>query len=279
MRTSNGYTIMTADEFGPWLKKQKVWRSIKRLQVHHTLAPDQRTFEKTDKRVYSDPYVGRNEAFDSYGKKTWHDADSKGCYIAQNLTIWPDGVIVTGRDLNSTPIGIKKWNTGAICCEIFGNFDKGKDKMPEAQRKAVITVYGEMCKRFGLKPSTNTIRYHCWFTAGGTYLAGYNKYKSAKTCPGTAFFGGNTMKAYKENFLPAIKEYIAGNKEPEKFKSYLVRVTTDVLNIRRDATAKSDKMGEVRRGDVFTIVAEEGRWGYLKSGAGWIHLGYTERIV
>ena len=30
MRTSNGYTIMTADEFGPWLKKQNVWRSIKR---------------------------------------------------------------------------------------------------------------------------------------------------------------------------------------------------------------------------------------------------------
>lgn len=278
MRTSHGYTIMTADEFGPWLKKQKVWRSITKLQVHHTLAPDQKAFEKTDKRVYSDPYVGRNEAFDSYGKKTWHYADSKGCYIAQNLTIWPDGIIVTGRDLNSKPIGIKGWNTGAICCEVFGNFDKGRDTMPEAQRRAVITVYGEMCKRFGLKPSTKTIRYHCWFTADGTYLAGYNKYKSAKTCPGTAFFGGNTMKAYKENFLPVIKEYIAGNKEPAKFKSYLVRVTTDVLNIRRDATAKSDKMGEVRRGDVFTIVAEEGRWGYLKSGAGWIHLGYTERI-
>lgn len=278
MRTSHGYTIMTADEFGSWLKKQKVWRSITKLQVHHTLAPDQKTFEKTDKRVYSDPYVGRNEAFDSYGKKTWHYADSKGCYIAQNLTIWPDGIIVTGRDLNSKPIGIKGWNTGAICCEVFGNFDKGRDTMPEAQRRAVITVYGEMCKRFGLKPSTKTIRYHCWFTADGVYLAGYNKYKSAKSCPGTAFFGGNTMKAYKENFLPVIKEYIAGNKEPAKFKSYLVRVTTDVLNIRRDATAKSDKMGEVRRGDVFTIVAEEGKWGYLKSGAGWIHLGYTERI-
>ena len=277
MRTSKGYTIMTADEFGPWLKKQNVWRSIKRLQVHQTYLPNQKTFEQTDKKVYKDPYVGRNQAFDAYGKKTWNYPDSKGCYIAQNLTIWPDGMIVTGRDLNSTPIGIRGWNDFAICCEIFGNFDKGRDTMPPAQRKAVITVYGEMCKRFGLTPSSNTIRYHCWFTAAGVYLAGYDKYRSAKSCPGTAFFGGNTMAAFKANFLPAVKEYISNNKTTTPFKPYLIRVTADVLNIRQDASASSKKVGEIKKGGVYTIVAEEGKWGYLKSGAGWIHLGYTER--
>lgn len=35
----------------------------------------------------------------------------------------------------------------------------------------------------------------------GTYIAG----KSAKTCPGTNFFGGNTREAFEKNLLPLLE--------------------------------------------------------------------------
>lgn len=58
---------------------------------------------------------------------------------------------------------------------------------------------------------------------------------------------------------------------------YLVTVTTAVLNVREQPTTNSSITTQVRKGEVYTIVAESGNWGKLKSGAGWICLDYTSR--
>jgi hypothetical protein len=58
---------------------------------------------------------------------------------------------------------------------------------------------------------------------------------------------------------------------------YLVIINTDVLNVRASASTNAKITTQVKRGQVYTIVAEDGEWGKLKSGAGWIHLGYTKR--
>ena len=58
---------------------------------------------------------------------------------------------------------------------------------------------------------------------------------------------------------------------------YLVVINTDVLNVRASASTNAKITTQVKRGQVYTIVAEDGEWGKLKSGAGWIHLGYTKR--
>ena len=190
MKTKNGFTLLENEkDVKEWLSKQKVTRKITRLQVHMMDLPNYSTWEKTDKKVFSEPHFGRTQSLDSYGKSKWGCSDGHGHYIAQHLNIFPDGKITTGRNLNSTPIGIRGWNTNAICIEIYGCFDKGKDKMTAAQKKAVIYLYGELCKRFDIPVNTTHIRPHCWFTAGGTYLGKYNPSRSAKTCPGTAFWG------------------------------------------------------------------------------------------
>ena len=44
-------------------------------------------------------------------------------------------------------------------------------------------------------------------TAKGENLGDYIKGKSAKTCPGTNFFGGNTVAAYKNNLMPLLNNY------------------------------------------------------------------------
>ena len=287
MKTQNGFTLFEkTSEIGPWLKKQKVTRKITRLQVHHMDLPNYSTWEKTDKKVFAEPHFGRTESLNSYGKSKWGYSDGHGKYIAQHFNVFPDGKITTGRHLNSTPIGIRGWNTNAICIEIYGDFDKGKDVMTAAQKKAVIALYGELCKRFKIKPSTSTIRPHCWFTARGTYLGKYDSSRSAKTCPGTNFMGYGCSTTGFAKFIKEVKAYVDGEESKEVVKEKpkdeksegIYRVRTDELNVRKGPGVNFEKTNEVHKGDAFTIVEINGNWGKLKSGIGWINLSYTEKV-
>ena len=287
MKTQNGFTLFEkTSEIGPWLKKQNITRTISRLQVHHMDLPNYSTWEKTDKKVFDEPHFGRTESLNSYGKSKWGYSDGHGKYIAQHFNVFPDGKITTGRHLNSTPIGIRGWNTNAICIEIYGDFDKGKDVMTAAQKKAVIALYGELCKRFKIKPSTSTIRPHCWFTARGTYLGKYDSSRSAKTCPGTNFMGYGCSTTGFAKFIKEVKAYIDGEEskevvkeEPKEEKTEgIYRVRTDELNVRKGPGVNFEKTNEVHKGDAFTIVEINGNWGKLKSGIGWINLSYTEKV-
>ena len=272
MKTQNGFTLFEkTSEIGPWLKKQNVTRTISRLQVHHMDLPNYSTWEKTDKKVFSEPHFGRTQSLNDYGKKTWNYSDGHGKYIAQHFNVFPDGKITTGRHLNSTPIGIRGWNTNAICVEIYGDFDKGKDVMTKAQKKAVIALYGELCKRFKIKPSTSTIRPHCWFTAGGTYLGTYNPYKSAKTCPGSNFWGKGCSKDGFAWFIQDVKNYIDGNKDTGSFKRYIAKPTVDDLNCRKGAGVEYDVECTINKDVAITILDEVkakdgGIWLKAKSG-------------
>lgn len=61
-------------------------------------------------------------------------------------------------------------------------------------------------------------------------------------------------------------------------KSYLVKVDTDVLNVRAGAGTSYPINTKIKRGQIYTIVDEKDGWGKLKSGAGWISLKYTVRV-
>ena len=277
--TKYGFTKMTPAEFKTWIHKQGNYKYTG-LQVHHTWMPDYSCFYKANGKHEDE--LTRQYNTQQYHKKTngWGD-------IAQHFTIFPNGAIVTGRKLsNTTAIGIKGWNSNKICIEIYGNFDKGKDVMTAEQKEAVITVYGELCKKFKITPSISTIRCHAWFTAGGTYLGDYNKSKSAKTCPGTNFMGfGNSKEAIRDNFIPLIQNYISGKitatttvKDPVACGVYRIKSPDGVLNIRKGPGASYDKVGQVKNGEAYTITKINGSWGYLKSGVGWINLSYTEKV-
>lgn len=66
--------------------------------------------------------------------------------------------------------------------------------------------------------------------------------------------------------------------QPAPSASFLVRVTASALNIRKSPTTASAITGCIRDKGVYTIVEVNGKWGRLKSGAGWIHLDYTKRV-
>ena len=286
MKTQNGYTLLeNAKDVKNWLAKQKVSRTITRLQVHHMDMPSYSTWEKTDKKVFSEPHFGRTQSLSDYGKRTWGSgaSDGHGHYIAQHFNVFPDGKITTGRNLNSKPIGIRGWNDYAICIEIYGCFDKGKDKINDVQKQAVIYLYGELCKRFNIPVNTTHIRPHCWFTAGGTYLGKYNSSRSAKTCPGTNFWGHGCSPEGFSYFLKDVKNYINGKttsktpstddkKDTSTKSNKQVKIIVDSLNVRKGPSVSYDKVTSVKEGDIYTIVEEKNNWGKLKSGAGWISL-------
>lgn len=59
---------------------------------------------------------------------------------------------------------------------------------------------------------------------------------------------------------------------------YLVKINTDVLNVRAGAGTSYPSTTQVRRGQIYTIVDVVNGWGKLKSGAGYIKLSYTTKI-
>ena len=270
-----GFTKMNVNEFKTWIKKQGNY-NYNGIQIHHTYSPSYANFYKAN-GTHEDELT-RQRNMQSYHVNTngWDD-------IAQHFTIFPNGAIVTGRSLsNTTAIGIRGWNYNKICIEIYGNFDKGGDVMTNEQKQAVIAVYGELCKKFNITPSVSTLRCHAWFTSGGTYLGDYSSSRSAKTCPGTNFMGfGNTREAIEKNFIPLVKNYISNGSSSNSSAvatNYVVKINTDSLNIRKGPGATYSIVGELGRGEAYTIVQTQNGWGKLKSGVGWINLAYTKRV-
>ena len=65
---------------------------------------------------------------------------------------------------------------------------------------------------------------------------------------------------------------------PAPAAAYLVKINTDVLNVRKGPGTNYPIVTQVKRGSVYTIVAEESGWGKLKSGIGFIKLSYTKKV-
>jgi uncharacterized protein YgiM (DUF1202 family) len=66
--------------------------------------------------------------------------------------------------------------------------------------------------------------------------------------------------------------------KPDIFKNFLVKVTADVLNIRKKPSTSGEIVGQITDRGVYTIVDVSGTWGKLKSGAGWISLNYVKKL-
>ncbi|MGE6576251.1 peptidoglycan recognition protein family protein [Paenibacillus xylanexedens] len=195
---------MEPSEFKGWLDKQKITRSIDKLQVHHTAAPNYSTRQMINGVAKQDVWKCLE------GMRAYHLSQGWSG-TGQNITVLEDGRIAISldRDLNKTPAGIKGANTGALCIEIIGNFDQGGDTMTVAQKQAVVHLYACLALKLNIPVDTTHIVYHAWYTDSGAWLGDYKRGQSSKTCPGTNFFGaGNTKAAAQMSFIPPIKEEV-----------------------------------------------------------------------
>ena len=141
--------------------------------------------------------------------------------------------------------------------------------------KSLINLLVDICKRNGIKKllwkadksligqvNKQNMTVHRWF--------------ANKSCPGEWLYSRHGQIANLVN--ERLGTTIAVNTPVSNGSSFLVKVMAGALNVR-SGPGTSNKINTcVKRGDVYTIVETYGDWGRLKSGAGWINLGFTERV-
>lgn len=71
-----------------------------------------------------------------------------------------------------------------------------------------------------------------------------------------------------------------GQTQTDSNVTYKVKILVNDLNIRSGPGTTYPIVGQVNKGEVFTIVKAQGSWGFLKSQLGWINTspGYCDKI-
>lgn len=270
MTTKFGFTKMNISEFESWISNLRVARTILYIQEHHTWNPSYASCTATNH-------------FDmQQGMKTYHVSNNGWMDIGQHFTTFPDGSILTGRSLEQTPACILGFNSNAICMEHVGNFDANKDVMTQAHKDTIIRMAAALCKKFGIAVNSSKVVYHHWFNL--TTGERNNGTKNNKTCPGTNFFGGNSVSACEQNFLPLVSAALNGNPiaaSPNVLK--YVSVNTDSLNIRSDANAQSSKVSDAppaTLGAILRVFEIKNGW-YKISGSQqhWVNSSFTKDVT
>jgi hypothetical protein len=251
LQTKGKFILCSVDAFAGWLTKAAISRSISLIQIHHTCSPAYAQFKQTNH-------------FDLLSSmESFHVKERGFDMIAQNLTVFPDGTVAVCRPLDRIPAGIKGANQNGICLETFGNFDSGEDIMTISQQNAVVQVSAILCNKFGLTPSTESIVYHHWYdqdTGRRTDGAG-----NTKSCPGSAFFGDNSVQAAQDNFIPQVSAALAvenrgipsGPLQPLRLAE--VAVVGD-LNVRSGPDNSFSLVKKLGGGVVVKVFEEKAGW-------------------
>lgn len=150
----------------------------------------------------------------------------------------------------------------------------------EKAYNALIDLCTDICKRNGIKKllwkgdksligqvSKQNMTVHRWF--------------AAKSCPGDYLYNLHGQIAAEVNKRLGKSDAGTATKPdtstPETATPYRVKVTANVLNIRKGPGTSYAVTGQINDKGVYTIVQEQNGWGKLKSGAGWISLSYTKK--
>lgn len=257
------FHVYTPAGFTAWIHATAFTRRITFIQNHHTFLPSYTEFNRRPDHLFwleSMRSVHINE-------RHWSD-------IGQNITIFPDGQIGVCRSLNITPAGILGANTGAICIENLGDFDIGKNVMTQAQKDSIILTNAVLCIKFDLTPNVAQVVYHHWFDRTGKRFTAQQinsgivtQQQLQKTCPGTAFFGGNTITSAESNFYPSISAQIniLNGAPPPVVNTVHKKVNTGTLNVRSGRGTQHDVIRQLLRNTIVEVFAEQDGWSRIST--------------
>lgn len=191
------------------------------------------------------------------------------------------GIGSDGRVALYVDEGNRSWCTSsgandnrAVTIEVANNGGAPGWPVSDKALAALIDLCTDICRRNGIKqlvwrPDKNNpgnMTVHRWF--------------ANKACPGNYLYERHGYIAAEVNKRLGVTQPTP--KPPAPFKAYTVKVTADVLNIRKGPGTNCGTNGSIKDKGVYTIVGESTgagatKWGKLKSGAGWISLDYCQR--
>lgn len=270
MESKYGFVKMTIAEFGSWILSQRISRTILTVQQHHTWSPNYTHFN------------GSNHFERQLAMKNHHVRNNGWSDIGQYFISFPDGTVVTGRSLESTPACIFGANRDSICIEHLGNFDIDGDIMTNAHRLAIIQMTAALCDKFRLPVNTFSIIYHHWFELSTGKRN--NGIGGNKSCPGTNFFGGNRVDDCMTNFLPMAEQQMRGTLIPQLsagIEKY-VAVTANSLNIRilpRGSSSKVSGREAAQLGAILRVYDDSSGWLKISnSQSHWVYGKFTTDV-
>lgn len=182
-----------------------------------------------------------------------------------NYGIGNDGTIAcyVGEENRAYTSASKSNDCQAITIEVSNCERGGQWKISDAAWNSLVKLCVDICKRYKFK-----LKYDG--TPNGS-LTRHNMFV-ATSCPGP----------YLQSRFEELVKVVNSMLDKKESSSYLVKVNTACLNIRKKAGTNYAIVGQIKDRGTYTIVAESNgkgakKWGKLKSGAGWIALDYTIR--
>ena len=153
----------------------------------------------------------------------------------------------------------------AVTIEVANDVNGGNWHVSPKALAATIELTADICKRNGIKE----LRY----TGDSSGNLTLHKMFAATNCPGP----------YLESKIPYIVKEVNKRLAPSKppvrpYENKLVRIRNEAIYVLEGPSPNTEIKATVRKNEVFTIVDEKNGYGKLKSGAGWIWLGYTDNL-
>jgi N-acetylmuramoyl-L-alanine amidase CwlA len=245
--------------------------------------------------------VGCSQPSASVCIKNWNTASYKNACVhgfidANDGTVyqtlpWNHRGWHAGGSANNTHIGVEMCEPACIKYTSGANFTCSDKATAQACVKrtyeSAVALFAMLCKEYNLDPLTAICSHkegcakgiasnhgdpeHLWNGLGMSYtMDGFRKDVKAAM--------GSTTTSTTAQAASATQTSASST-----FKSYSVRVTASVLNIRKGPGTGYATTGSIKDKGVYTIVAESTgtgatKWGKLKSGAGWISLDYCKKV-
>jgi hypothetical protein len=255
------FHIYSPQDFQKYLLNTQFTRKISMIQNHHTWDPDYASIT---------PENSEMDALEAMRRfhiqvRGWSD-------IAQNITTFPSGNIGLCRPIDITPAGIFGANHGAICIENLGNFDAGHDVMTQPHKDTITFLNAVLCIKFNLAPVKEQVVYHHWFDRTGqrfdddkinNNLVGDEQ----KTCPGTAFFGSNTITSAQANFYPIIENKMSTLKAVAPPPSTPKTVNAGELNVRNGPGMSFSVLRTISGGTKVMVFITQNGWSKISNTA------------
>jgi N-acetylmuramoyl-L-alanine amidase len=142
-------------------------------------------------------------------------------------------------------------NTNSIGIEMCDTIKNGKYEVSSKTRSNAIALGKEIVKKYGIKKE-NVIRHYD---------------VTGKNCPAYFVKDEEAWKKFRDEIFETKKK---------EFKTYHIKVTANVLNVREGAGTNYKVVKTIKKGEKWLIRDEKNGWGKIRIG--WIKLSYTKKV-
>lgn len=154
-------------------------------------------------------------------------------------------------------------------------------KVAKRTYKTAVSLFAYLCGKYGLDPLADGVII--------SHKEGCNRGIASNHGDPEHIWTGLGLSYTMDKFRKAVaKEMKAGTTVTAEATAsassvnYKVKITATELNVRKGPGTDHPVVEKVKKGGVFTIVAEEKNgsavWGKLKSGSGYISLAHTQKV-